>query len=357
MTSECSLLEQTLAANLSWNRARIKFLSRFLLALFAARTVNLTHIAVLFGGSAKIESNYQRIKRFLAFFEIEAAQIARLLIKLMSLQPPFIVSIDRTEWQLGAKWVNVLMLSVVWEGVAIPIVWTVFQKKGCSSDAERQAIIEKYLQIFGVETISFVTADREFASQKWLQYMSDQQINFVLRIKSSAQITDKRGKQMRASKLLQSTPVGEKLICRRRRRMCGVQVSLAGVRKASGDNVIVISSLESADKALSNYCLRWQIETLFGCLKTRGFCLEETHVTAPERVSRLLTLLAVGFCWALLSGKFVCERKALRRKKHNRFEQSVFRAGLDYLGYLFGRPGEDGQKQEKQQLILLLYRT
>ena len=357
MTSECSLLERTLAANLSWNRARIKFLARFLLALFAARTVNLTRIAVMFTGRARIESNYKRIKRFLAFYEFDATEITRLLIKLMKLEPPFVISIDRTEWRLGTKWINVLMLSVVWEGVAIPIVWTVFQKKGCSSDSERQAIVEKYLRIFGAETIAFVTADREFASAKWLEYLSSKQIDFVLRIKSSAFITDKRGKQMRASKLLQSTAIGEKLICRRRRKMCGVAVSLAGVRKADGDNVIVISSLKSADKALSNYCLRWQIETLFGCLKTRGFNLEETHVTAPERVSRLLALLAVGFCWALLTGKVICERKALRIKKHGRLEQSVFRVGLDYLGHLFGCPGENVQKQERQQLILLLYRT
>ena len=357
MTSECLLLEQTLAANLSWNRARIKFLSRFLLALFAARTVNLTRIAVLFAGRAKIESNYKRIKRFLAFFELNAAQMTGLLVKLMRLQPPFIVSVDRTEWRLGKKWINVLMLSVVWEGVAIPLCWTVFKKKGCSSDCERQAIIEKYLQIFASESIAFVTADREFASAKWLQYLSGKRINFVLRIKSSAFITDKRGKQMRASKLLQSTPLGGRLICRRRRKMCGVAVSIAALRKADGDNVIVISSEGAADKALSNYCLRWQIETLFGCLKTRGFNLEETHVTAPERVSRLVALLALGFCWALLTGKVICERKALRRKKHDRFEQSVFRAGLDYLGHLFGRPAENGQKQERQQLILLLYRT
>lgn len=245
----------------------------------------------------------------------------------------------------------------MWQGVAIPILWTVFKKKGCSSDAEREAIIEKYLQIFAADTIAFVTADREFASAKWLQYLSGNRIDFVLRIKSSALITDKRGKQMRASKLLQSTPIGGRLICRRRRRICGVAVSIAAVRKADGDNVIVISSLASAEKALSNYCSRWQIETLFGCLKTRGFNLEETHVTVPERVSRLVALLAVGFCWALLTGKVICERKALRTKKHERFEQSVFRAGLDCLGHLFGRPGRNGQRQERQQLILLLYRT
>lgn len=357
MTSECSLLERTLAANLSWNRARIKFLSRFLLALFAAKTVNLTHIAVLFAGRAKIDSNYKRIKRFLRFFEISELEIARLIVKLMKLEPPFVLSIDRTEWQLGKRWINVLMLGIVYQGVAIPVCWTVYSKKGCTNNAERQEIIAKYLQLFGVESIAFVTADREFASKDWLQYLSAQKIDFCLRIKSSASVTDKHGKPMRASKLLRTTRIGEKMICQRRRKMGGVSVSVAGVRKANGDHVIVISSMRSAEKVLSNYCLRWQIETLFGCLKTRGFSLEETHVTDKDRVSRLLALLALGFCWALLTGKFVCERRAIKIKKHKRLEKSVFRVGLDYLGHLFGRPANDGQKQERQQIILLLSRT
>ncbi len=61
-------LEQILAANLSWNRARIKFLSRFLIALFQVQTVNLAKIASVFAGDAKVTSNYKRLQRFVRFF-------------------------------------------------------------------------------------------------------------------------------------------------------------------------------------------------------------------------------------------------------------------------------------------------
>ncbi len=62
-------LEQILAANLSWNRARIKFLSRFLIALFQVQTVNLAKIASVFTGEAKVASNYKRLQRFVRFFQ------------------------------------------------------------------------------------------------------------------------------------------------------------------------------------------------------------------------------------------------------------------------------------------------
>jgi len=60
--------EQILAQNLSWNGARIKFLARFLVALFQVQTVNLTKIACVFSGRAKITSNYKKLQRFLRFF-------------------------------------------------------------------------------------------------------------------------------------------------------------------------------------------------------------------------------------------------------------------------------------------------
>jgi hypothetical protein len=58
-------LEQTLLANLPWNRALIKFVARFPLALYAMRTVTLSILATAFSGHAKEESNYKRLQRFL----------------------------------------------------------------------------------------------------------------------------------------------------------------------------------------------------------------------------------------------------------------------------------------------------
>lgn len=355
--TDYSLLERTLAANLSWNRARIKFLAAFLLALLAAKTVNLAQIATFFIGRATTDSNYKRIKRFLRFFEISEREVAQLVVRLLKLSPPFVLTIDRTEWQLGKRWVNVLMLAIVSEtGVAVPLLWTVFAKKGCSNDGERKAIVEKYLKIFSAQSIQFVTADREFASQEWVEFLNQQRIGFCLRIKANTQITDKRGKLMAARRLLSRGKMGEAISCRRPRKLWNVRVRLSGRRKANGDNVIVVSSANISE-VLSSYRLRWQIETLFGCLKTRGFCLEATHLTEVERVSRLLCLLSLAFCWAMLSGQIATARKPLKRKKHGRLEKSVFRVGIDYLRRLLCRPTNSEEKQERKQIILLLSRT
>lgn len=351
--TDSSLLERTLAENLSWNRARIKFLAAFLLALLAAKTVNLAQLALFLSGHAQVASNYKRLQRFLRFFDCNPAELAQLLARLLTLSPPFVLTIDRTEWQVGRRWVNILLLAVVHKGVAVPLVWQVFAKKGCSSDKEREQIMAQYLALFPASSIKFVTADREFASRAWLRYLSREGIAYCLRIKANTTITDKRGRQMRASKLARTLRVGERLVCRRWRRVWGETVRVAAARKADGDNVLVIASGAGGD-ILGDYCLRWQIETLFGCLKTRGFCLEETHLTEPARIGRLLGLLALAFCWAWLTGELVTAAQATERKRHGRLAKSLFRTGLDYLRRHLCGLAKSGQKQESTRLILLL---
>jgi len=281
-------------------------------------------------------------------------EMARLTLKLLKLVPPYTIAIDRTEWQLGKSWVNVLMLSISCRQMAIPLFWTVLETKGCCDDAEKQAIIEQFGKEFPADQIRFVSADREFASKDWLKYLVDRQIGFRLRIKANARITDKRGKLVRASKMCRTLKTDQRMEFRRRRKLWGQSVFVAVCRKADGDNVIVISS-EQSGRILLEYGERWRIETLFGVLKTRGFRLEDTHLTDGERVSKLLSLLTLAGCWALLAGEFESAETPIKIKKHGRAEKSVFRLGFDSLRNCFCRIQINlRQKQRFQQLTFLL---
>jgi len=280
--------------------------------------------------------------------------MARLTLKLLKLAPPFTIAIDRTEWQLGTRWVNVLMLSINYRQLAIPLFWTVIEEKGCSDDAQKQALIEQFVEEFSADQIRFVSADREFASHQWLQYLVARKIGFRMRIKANARITDKGGKIVRASKLCRTLKTNQRMEFRRRRKLWNQAVFVAVCRKADGDNVIVIAS-EQSGRILLEYGERWRIETLFGNLKTRGFRLEDTHLTDGERVSRLLSLLTLAGCWALLAGELESTETPIKIKKHGRAEKSVFRLGFDTLRNCFSRIQINlGQKQRFQRLTLLL---
>lgn len=280
--------------------------------------------------------------------------MARLTLKLLKIEPPFVIAIDRTEWQRGKAWVNVLMLSVGYKNISIPLFWTVLEKKGCSDNAGRGSIVQQFIDEFGAESISFVTADREFASKQWLAFLVERKINFRLRIKANTLITDKRGRSIPASKMLKRMKIGERSEFRRRRRLWNQSVFVAVCRKADGDNVIVVSS-ERSGQVLLEYSQRWQIETLFGCLKTRGFRLEDTHLTHGRRVSNMLSLLTLATVWGLLAGEIAARRTPPKIKKHGRREKSIFRLGLESLRNCFCQMTTNfKQKQRFQQLTLLL---
>lgn len=280
--------------------------------------------------------------------------MARLTVKLLKLEPPFVIAIDRTEWQLGAAWVNVLMLSVGYKGVSIPLFWTVLEKKGCSDNTERGGIVQQFIDEFGAKSIEFVTADREFASKEWLAYLVKNKIGFRLRIKANTLMTDKRGRSIAASKMLKTMKIGERAEFRRRRKLWKQSVFVAVCRKADGDNVIVTSS-ERTEQVLLEYSRRWQIETLFGCLKIRGFRLEDTHLTAGKRVSNLLSLLTLATVWGLLAGEIAASQTPPKIKKHGRLEKSIFRLGLETLRNCFCQMTTNlRQRQRFQQLTLLL---
>jgi hypothetical protein len=349
-----SLLERTLAANLAWNKARIKFLAAFLTALTQTRSVNLMRIAAVFGGRAKPSSSYKRIQRFLRDFDLPVTELAQLLIRLMKLTPPFVIVIDRTEWKFGSTWHNILTLSLASEDVAVPILWRFLERKGCTYDAEREEIMNDFLRLFSAADIQYVCADREFASRAWLEFLTREKIPYRLRIKANHELTDKHGKPMKARKLLQTARVGEAVICRRRRKLWGkFRVCVMGKKRADGEMLILISS-EPSNEMLAEYRRRWQIETLFGCLKSRGFDLEATHLKESARLEKLLGLLALAVCWAWLAGEKICRSKTIMTKKHGRRAKSVFRVGLDYLEQVFRNAFRFAKDKETQEFILIL---
>ena len=81
--------------------------------------------------------------------------------------------------------INIYFLSVEYQGVAIPILWNLLDKKGNTNTLERKDLIEDYVNIFGLESIDYLTADREFIGQEWFRWLKEYNIPFLIRIKAN----------------------------------------------------------------------------------------------------------------------------------------------------------------------------
>lgn len=324
-------LEIVLQEHLGWNRARIRFIVAFTMALIKVTTVNLTKVANALSGTALKESNYRRIQRFLAGFTFDYTAWGRLILRLLPVAGDFVISIDRTNWRFGTIDINILMAGIVYQGTAYPLVWMLLPKRGNSNTKERKQLIRALLALVPASLIRAVVADREFIGTAWLKTLDDYGLPYSIRIRENARV-GYRGRTRQAKTLFQDLSVGQTRRLRKARLVYGNEVFVTAMRLEK-EYLIVVSN-RAGSQALAFYRLRWGIEVLFASLKSRGFNFEETHLVDPARIGKLVALLALAFTWAHLVGQYLAEVKPLAIKKHGRPARSLFRRGLDQLQYV-----------------------
>jgi hypothetical protein len=334
--NEISRIQSALRPHLAWHGARLTFLALFLVALFRVETVNLDKLASVFANQAQSDSNYKRLQRFFRHFVIDTDEIARVIVQLSHIPQPWTLSLDRTNWSLGSTHYNLLFLGIVHEGVAFPVVWTPLDKVGNSHSDERIELIERFGRLFPDAQIRCLTADREFVGKQWCCFLLlPRTMSFRLRLRHSDCISSRSGKSRQpGARVFESLRVGEHRVLSGKRWVWGCRVYVVATRLDDGE-LLILATDRHPQTALADYRQRWGIETLFAALKTRGFNLESTHFLAAERLNKLVALLALAFCWAMLSGLWQHQRRALPLKSHGRRANSLFRYGCDFLRRTF----------------------
>ena len=97
-----------------------------------------------------------------------------------------------------------------------------------------------------------------------------------------------------------------------------------------GERVIVASDLSVLD-TLFTYQKRWGVECTFSAMKSRGLGLEDTHMTAPDRLSRLFGLLCIVLAWMVRVGEGVQELDPPTLDNRGRKARSTARSGWTLL--------------------------
>ena len=351
--ADIRLLERTLASNVAWNKARINFVAKFLVALIQVKSVNLVEVASVFSGRARPASHYKRAQRFLRFFNLPYASVAALVLKLLGAPAPWVLTLDRTDWYFGKTPLNILVLGVAYRGTAFPVLWMILEKKGCSNTRERCRLLDEFGRLFGFRAIAYLCADREFIGKVWFSYLRRKGIPCRIRVRSNTKVANARGRVVQARRLFRPGRLNQPLVLAGARLIWGERWHVSGMRLPRGEYLIVVSEHE-CESAIADYAQRWGVETLFGCLKTRGFCLEQTHVTDPDRLKKLLALLALAFCWAHVVGEWLAQHEPLKIKKHGRPAKSIFRHGFDHLRRILCSQLGKAERLEFRQLIRLL---
>jgi hypothetical protein len=349
-----------------WNEARRDFFARFLVALLTAQTACLYRLASLFPSEAQIASRYQRIRRFFGHFAFAETDFVGIVLRLADkagAKAPFVLAFDRTEWHLGKSVVNVFVLGMVVGRVVFPLTWLLLDKAGSSNTKERIALLEKGVALLGKEQIAFVVGDREFASEGLLSWLCQEGIGYRLRLRGDYLITNGNNEAVCGDWLFRRGRIGKEQSLSGKRWCLGHALFVSGMRfvnqKGEIEFLIVVSDVSAP---LSDYGLRWGVENLFSGLKSRGFDLEATHLMQGERLSRLLWVLTIAFCWCVAVGTTrLAERelagKVIYKKGLGRLAKSALRYGVDTLRSLLAPLSGYFNQAGFQNAIQVLYGT
>jgi len=309
-------------------------------------TTNLAQLAVVMKPEVKTDSTYRRLQRFFAEFDFGYEALGRFLLDLVPTDPPYVVVLDRTEWYFGQTAVNVLMIGIAEGGIAYPVTWSVLEHGGGSGAEEHTDLLRQFLRLVDPDEIRAFVGDREFTGSDFLKALDQREIPFVIRLKRDRRIgppaEDTSSED--TSSMRWSLPV--KMFARACRPEESKQLpALKGLGGAESvkcqvtvgrleeDSFLILAGRRVDPKSMLDlYRKRWEIETLFAALKSRGFGLEKTRMTRPERIRKLLGVLALTYSWTRIIGIDRKAREGAPRECSNGYpERSLFRYGLDRL--------------------------
>jgi len=322
---------------LPWNLSRRRCFVSMIFGVFTSASVQQHKMARGFRlhetSQAKTDSICTRIRNFFRDFTINEGDFAQALVKISGLQGPYTLALDRTNWKFGVLDINFLVLAVVVNHtIAFPILWTLLPKAGNSNSTERIHILKTFIDLFGIEMIHEITADREFIGKVWVDFLIQSKVSFYIRIKENRLVDwGAKNKSMRCffshlkgkkSRFLEVDLDGHRLF-------------FEGARTPTGELIIVMSNKQGARNLLKTYKNRWTIELLFKNLKSSGFNLEETHVRHLDRLHKLFAVVTMACVLAFLTGK---QQEKISKTPYRKTVKSplfsTFRRGFDWIRQL-----------------------
>ncbi|SMB84305.1 IS4 family transposase [Deinococcus hopiensis] len=220
--------------------------------------------------------------------------------------------LDRTNWKLGQRDLNLLVLGVALGDVVLPLMWKVLPHGGNSDMRVRMLLVGLLLKRLPARRWAVLIADREFVGQEWFSFLRARQIKRCIRIRENTVLDEDPARHY-----FQNLKPGEVRELLERVWVYGSWMRVVATFSPQGERLLVASDL-SLWNTLTTYRLRWGIECAFSAMKTRGLNLEQTHMTQPDRLSRLFGLLSLALAWMVRVGAWRAGQQPISTKKHAR---------------------------------------
>jgi len=228
-----------------------------------------------------------------------------------------------------------LMLHVVYKGRALPLAWRVRHRPKGPCPEERHIAMVKLLRT-GIPrgAKGVFRGDGEFDGTALQDTLREMGWSYVCRTAMSTTA-------MWAGETFRLATVGA---CLRPGRLIALQEASV-TREAYGPIMVLccwakgyheplymVSNLATAEEACRLYPKRFCIETFFADQKSRGVPIQKSHISDPQRLSRLFIAACLAYIWVVYLGTVGAKdgwQEIMHRR--NRCDLSLFQLGLRLL--------------------------
>lgn len=236
-----------------------------------------------------------------------------------------------------------LMVSVVYQGRALPLMWLVVNgKKGHFAEHCHLQLLRRVYELIPPGADVVWVGDGEFDGVGLQQALNDCRWRYVCRT----------GKNICLYEADEELHFGELPL------LPGDVLSLPGVSvtearygpvhalgwwgKGYKEPIYLVTNFELAEEACFFYRKRFRIETFFSDQKSRGFRLHKSHIADPERLARLLIATCLAYLWLIYLGRYA-QQQGWQGLIHrpDRCDLSLFQLGLRLLEYLLSEQPEN----------------
>jgi hypothetical protein len=230
------------------------------------------------------------------------------LSRLVAEGQPLVLILDQSKLNDRQQ---VLMLAVRYGERALPVLWRVEATEGAIGFPVQKALLDAAARVLPEETEVCLMADRFYDTADLISVCQERQWDYRIRLKGNLVV---RGAEER-------TTTGQLA----KDRIFALENVQLTAKKAT-TNIGVIHDPDPAEPwiiAMSatpeylttlDYSARWAIEPMFSDFKSRGFGVEDTQIQHPDRLARLLLVMALALYIAVSTGQWDADPKGSEAK-------------------------------------------
>src|SRR5438309_5662687 len=310
-------------------------LAALISGIVGSKSTQLPHIATKVPDGTKPESRVKRFARWCdnahILEEVYFLPSADVLLRHLALQTVVLV-MDGSGVGRGC---TALMIHVVYKGRALPLAWRVRQApKGHFPEDLHIAVVALMREVIPAGAKVVFLGDGEFDGTALQATLNEAGWSYACRTAQSTVATwegetfrlDTLGACLKPGRLIELKEVHFT------RNAYGPILLLCCWAKGYQEPLYLVSNLATAEEACRFYQKRFCIETFFSDQKSRGFHIHKSHISDPQRLSRLLIAACLAYIWMIYLGS-LCEKERWREIIHRRkrCDLSLFQLGLRIL--------------------------